>query len=44
MDFYLHHDGLIRENWGPLDMLDLFRQMGVDLLGRMAGVLRRPAA
>lgn len=43
MDFYLHHEGLIRENWVPLDMLDLFRQMGVDLLARMADVLRRPA-
>jgi predicted ester cyclase len=35
MDFYLHHEGLIRENWVPLDMLDLLRQMGVDVLGRM---------
>jgi predicted ester cyclase len=42
MDFYLHHQGLIRENWVPLDMLDLFRQMGVDLLARMAETLRRP--
>ncbi len=39
MDFYLHHEGLIRENWVPLDMLDLFRQMGVDLLGRMREAL-----
>jgi predicted ester cyclase len=36
MDFYLHHEGLIRENWVPLDMLDLLRQMGVDVLGRLA--------
>jgi predicted ester cyclase len=43
MDFYLHHQGLIRENWVPLDMLDLLRQMGVDVLARMAEVLRRPA-
>lgn len=42
MDFYLHHEGLIRENWVPLDMLDLFRQMGVDLLARLPEVLRRP--
>ncbi|MFN6977312.1 MAG: ester cyclase [Gemmobacter sp.] len=35
MDFYLHHEGLIRENWVPLDMLDLFMQMGVDLMARM---------
>jgi predicted ester cyclase len=39
MDFYLHHEGLIRENWVPLDMLDLFRQMGVDVLGRSLGAL-----
>ena len=43
MDFYLHHEGLIRENWVPLDMLDLFAQMGVDLLARMTDMLRRPA-
>jgi len=41
MDFYLHHEGLIRENWVPLDMLHLFLQMGVDLLARMPEVLRR---
>lgn len=40
MDFYLHHEGLIRENWVPLDMLDLFRQTGVDLLARMHEVRR----
>ena len=32
MDFYFHHQGLIRENWVPIDMLHLFRQIGVDLL------------
>jgi predicted ester cyclase len=32
MDFYLHHEGLIRENWVPLDMLDLLKQMGFDAL------------
>ena len=36
MDFYLHHEGRIRENWVPLDMLDLLRQMGVDPLARSA--------
>ncbi|HEV2501839.1 MAG TPA: ester cyclase [Mesorhizobium sp.] len=41
MDFYLHHEGRIRENWVPLDMLDLFMQMGFDALGRMKEVLRR---
>lgn len=43
MDFYLHHEGLIRENWVPLDVLDLLRQMGVDVLARMRR-LRRPGA
>jgi predicted ester cyclase len=42
MDFYLHHEGLIRENWVPIDMLDVLRQMGVDPLARMA--LRRDPA
>lgn len=41
MDFYLHHEGLIRENWVPLDMLDLLRQMGVDVLARMRDRLAR---
>jgi predicted ester cyclase len=35
MDFYLHDEGLIRENWVPLDMLDLFRQMGLDVMARV---------
>jgi predicted ester cyclase len=39
MDFYLHHEGLIRENWVPIDMIDLLRQMGCDVFGRMAQVL-----
>jgi hypothetical protein len=42
MDFYLHHEGLIRENWVPLDMLHVLDQMGFDALGRMRDVLRRP--
>ena len=35
MDFYLHDEGLIRENWVPLDILDLLMQMGVDVLARL---------
>lgn len=35
MDFYLHHEGLIRDNRVPLDMLDLFAQMGLDPMARM---------
>lgn len=41
MDFYLHHQGLIRENWVPLDMLHLLGQMGIDPLARMQEILRR---
>jgi hypothetical protein len=41
MDFYLHHEGLIRENWVPLDMLHLFRQMDFDVLARMKAGLKR---
>ena len=40
MDFYLHHEGLIRENWVPLDILDLLMQLGVDVLGRMRSLVR----
>jgi predicted ester cyclase len=41
MDFYLHQEGLIRENWVPLDMLDLLNQMGFDALERMRLTLRK---
>jgi len=41
MDFYLHHEGLIRENWVPLDMLHLLDQMGFDALARMREILGR---
>jgi predicted ester cyclase len=43
MDFYLHHEGLIRENWVPLDILDLLKQMGVDVIARMQSHFRRGA-
>jgi hypothetical protein len=41
MDFYLHDEGLIRENWVPLDILDLLLQMGVDVMARMHSIFRR---
>lgn len=41
MDFYLHDQGLIRENWVPLDMLHLLAQIGTDPLARLPEVLRR---
>lgn len=34
MDFYRCADGKIMENWVALDYLDLFRQMGIDLLAK----------
>ena len=41
MDFYLHHEGLIRENWVPLDILHLLKQMDVDVIARMQSFFRR---
>lgn len=43
MDFYLHHEGLIRENWVPIDLVDLLLQMDVDVFGRMRQLIGRPA-
>ena len=43
MDFYLLHEGLIRENWVPLDMLDVLMQMDVDVLDRMRSHFQRAA-
>jgi predicted ester cyclase len=41
MDFYLHHEGLIRENWVPLDIIHLLLQMDVDVFARMRQLVRR---
>lgn len=35
MDFYHHHEGLIRENWVPIDIIYLLKQMGVDVFQRI---------
>ncbi|MEM6385564.1 MAG: ester cyclase [Pseudomonadota bacterium] len=35
LDFWRLEDGLIRENWVLVDLLDLYRQIGVDVLARM---------
>jgi len=35
MDFYLADAGRIRENWVPIDLLDLLLQMDVDVLARV---------
>ena len=41
MDFYLHHEGLIRENWVPLDIIHLLLQMDVDVFARMRQLVYR---
>lgn len=41
MDFYLHHEGLIRENWVPIDIPHLLLQMDIDVLDRMHRIFRR---
>ena len=43
MDFYRADDGLIRENWVPIDILDVLLQMDVDLLARMRTRMGRSA-
>jgi len=35
LDFWRLEDNLIRENWVLVDLLDLYRQIGVDVLARM---------
>ena len=35
LDFWRVEDGLIRENWVLIDLLDIYRQLGVDVLARM---------
>lgn len=35
LDFWRLEQGLIRENWVLVDLLDVYRQLGVDVLGRM---------
>jgi predicted ester cyclase len=35
MDFYFHDEGLIRENWVPLDILDVLNQLGLDVFQHM---------
>lgn len=35
LDFWRCEDGLIRENWVLVDLLDVYNQIGVDVLARM---------
>ena len=42
MDFYRTEGGLIAENWVPIDMIDLLRQLGVDVFERVRHLRGRP--
>ena len=42
LDFWRLEDGLIRENWVLVDLLDMYAQAGVDVLARMAAMAARP--
>ena len=35
MDFYLHHEGKIRENWIPIDVIHILLQLGIDVMERV---------
>jgi hypothetical protein len=35
LDFWRCENGLIRENWVLVDLLHVYRQVGVDVLARM---------
>ena len=35
LDFWRCEGNLIRENWVLVDLLDVYNQIGVDVLGRM---------
>jgi hypothetical protein len=36
LDFWRVEDGLIRENWVLVDLLDIYRQVGIDVFARLA--------
>ena len=42
MDFYRCGEGLIAENWVPLDIIHLLLQMGYDIFGRLAHLRGNP--
>ena len=35
LDFWRVENGMVRENWVLVDLLDVWAQLGVDVLGRM---------
>jgi len=36
MDFYLHNEGLVRENWVPIDIAHILYQMDIDIFSLIA--------
>ena len=42
MDFYRLRDGRIAENWVPMDIIDIARQMGVDVFERVRHMTGKP--
>jgi hypothetical protein len=42
MDFYSIDEGLIRENWVPIDILHILFQMDVDVLARVRQQFKKP--
>lgn len=42
MDFYRVENGLIAENWVPIDIIDVLRQLGVDVFDRMRHLAGKP--
>ena len=41
MDFYREDEGLIRENWVPIDIIDVLLQLDVDVLTRVRSQFAR---
>ena len=44
MDFYRADEGLIRENWVPIDILNVLMQLDVDVLARLRNQFQRQDA
>tara|TARA_E500000178_G_C16816326_1_gene659366 strand:- start:571 stop:861 length:291 start_codon:yes stop_codon:yes gene_type:complete len=41
LDFWRLENGLIRENWVLIDLLDIYKQLGVDVFDRMSALPTR---